>query len=121
MKKVLIALSMLGVLIIAGQTHNAAAATCTPSLRCATPVSSSRSFERQMMLRKCEQVNATNWACPMPHPSRSFMTIIPVNYGGGGDGYSQLPQCGPAYWGQTLYTQGFFWYCASGSNHWVLR
>ena len=42
------------------------------------------------------------------------------NEGGGGGGYSQLPACGPSYYGTTLYVQGYFWRCVHGTpDHWV--
>lgn len=121
MKKILMVIATLGTLIIAGQTHGGAqAGTCTPNLRCATHVSPSRSFERRMMLKRCVQIDARHWACPDPAP-KSFMTIVSGNEGGGSGGYSQLPTCGPAYYGVTLYVQGHYWRCIhSTPDHWVL-
>lgn len=65
MKKLLTLFALtFGVLIIAGNVPTAHGSTCTPSLRCATPVSPSLSTERRMMLRHCEQIDAKHWICP---------------------------------------------------------
>jgi len=43
------------------------------------------------------------------------------NIGGDGGGYVQLPQCGPSYYGVTLYVQQHFWRCDHGTpDHWTL-
>lgn len=41
--------------------------------------------------------------------------------GGGGGGYQQLPTCGPAFYGVTLYVQGYLWRCVHANpDHWVI-
>jgi hypothetical protein len=39
----------------------------------------------------------------------------------GGGGYGDLPTCGPAFYGVTLYVHGYFWRCIHASpDHWVI-
>jgi hypothetical protein len=52
--------------------------------------------------------------------SQQARAVPASNEGGGSGGYSQLPACGPGYWGQTLYVQSRFWRCVFGSDHWTL-
>jgi len=41
--------------------------------------------------------------------------------GDGGGGYIQLPTCGPAFFGVTLYVQGHLWRCIDANpDHWIL-
>lgn len=47
---------------------------------------------------------------------------IDSTYGGGGGGYTQLPQCTTQRLGQTLYVQGYLWRCINDSYgyRWVV-
>lgn len=54
--------------------------------------------------------------------SRIYASAGGSNYGDGGGGYSQLPACGPAFYGVELYVQGHLWRCIDAApDHWILR
>jgi hypothetical protein len=45
---------------------------------------------------------------------------LAANDGGGTGGYSQLPACGPIFYGVTLHVQGFNWFCVHAApDHWI--
>jgi hypothetical protein len=45
---------------------------------------------------------------------------LAANDGGGTGGYSQLPACGPIFYGVTLHVQGFNWRCVHAApDHWI--
>lgn len=54
-------------------------------------------------------------------PTEAKATVLPGNEGGGSGGYTQLPACGPSFYGITLYVQGYAWRCAHATpDHWVI-
>jgi len=111
--------TLLIAVLLVGSTSVAMAA---PPPRHATPVSRSAANLRVALKHwNCVRDHG-ELVCPQP-PPRSFFSFQPVNCSGvcDGGGYTQLPQCGPSYYGVTLYYQGLYWTCIKSSpDHWKI-